>query len=141
VKRFRIAFAVALVVGGIAYMIVASSTAEGIVYRTATEIRSGMGADDYQLRLTGRVKEGTIEKNPSERRITFVVIDHDSAEMKSTYVGVVPDTFRDKSEVVVTGNYDKARDVFVANHLLAKCPSKYQGGYDTSLSEPGPPAR
>lgn len=134
-RKFQVTVAVALVVLGTGYLIFSASTAEGIVYKTATEMRQ-TDLGNRGLRLTGHVKEGTIEKYPAERRVEFVVIDHDSAEIRATYTGVVPDTFKDKSEVVVSGTYDRGRDLFVATDLLAKCPSKYQGSYDTSLSAP-----
>jgi len=43
--------------------------------------------------------------------------------MRAFYTGIVPDTFKDDSEVVLTGMLTK--DGFMANDLTAKCPSKY----------------
>jgi cytochrome c-type biogenesis protein CcmE len=41
------------------------------------------------------------------------------------YEGVVPDTFKDDAEVIVTGTLG-SDGVFQASDLLAKCPSKYE---------------
>jgi cytochrome c-type biogenesis protein CcmE len=41
------------------------------------------------------------------------------------YTGVVPDTFKDDAEVIVTGTLG-SDGVFQASDLLAKCPSKYE---------------
>ena len=42
------------------------------------------------------------------------------------YQGIIPDTFKDDSEVVVEGAYDSSEELFHATVLLAKCPSKYE---------------
>jgi cytochrome c-type biogenesis protein CcmE len=39
------------------------------------------------------------------------------------YSGIVPDTFKEDSEVVLSGTLEK--DGFHANNIMAKCPSKY----------------
>ena len=46
-----------------------------------------------------------------------------SQTMKVVYNKIVPDTFKDEAQVVVTGTYTNG--VFSANEMLAKCPSKY----------------
>ena len=56
------------------------------------------------------------------------------AVVKARYKGIVPDTFKTGGEVVATGKL--ADDgTLVADHVMAKCPSKYeQKGY-----QPGAP--
>ena len=44
------------------------------------------------------------------------------------YAGTVPDTFKDRAEVVVKGTM--AGDQFKATEISAKCPSKYQSRVD-----------
>lgn len=44
----------------------------------------------------------------------------------ATYTGVVPDTFKDGTEVVLTGTL--APDGFHAKSMTAKCPSRYVAG-------------
>lgn len=39
----------------------------------------------------------------------------------------MPDAFQEEVEVIVEGIYDEANKKFVANSLLAKCPSRYDG--------------
>jgi cytochrome c-type biogenesis protein CcmE len=40
------------------------------------------------------------------------------------YTGIVPDTFKDNSEIVVTGHLTP--EGFMASDMTAKCPSKYE---------------
>ena len=44
--------------------------------------------------------------------------------VKATYTGIVPDTFKNESEVVLQGTL--APDGFHATGMTAKCPSKYE---------------
>ena len=44
----------------------------------------------------------------------------------ATYTGVVPDTFKDGTEVVLTGTL--SADGFHAKSMTAKCPSRYVAG-------------
>lgn len=127
-KKFRTIFAVACIVFGVGYLIFSAASAEGIVYKTIDEIRSE-GSSGRFYRLKGDAKEGSIIKHSRERRVEFVVIDEAGNEMIVTYQGVVPDTFNDRAEVVVSGHYRPASDLFEATELLAKCPSKYEGGF------------
>jgi cytochrome c-type biogenesis protein CcmE len=46
--------------------------------------------------------------------------------VNAMYTGVVPDTFKDGSEIVLSGTL--AADGFHAKAITAKCPSKYEAG-------------
>ena len=52
------------------------------------------------------------------------------AEIEVTYAGIVPDTFKDRAEVVVKGTF-VAGGAFKATEISAKCPSKYQQAADS----------
>ena len=53
----------------------------------------------------------------------FVV---DGFVVEATYSGVVPDTFKDGSEVVLKGRLSPSGFVVDPNGVTAKCPSKYE---------------
>ena len=44
----------------------------------------------------------------------------------ASYVGIVPDTFKDEAEVVLRGQLGPDRFHTVPNGVVAKCPSKYE---------------
>ena len=48
--------------------------------------------------------------------------------VKANYTGIVPDTFKDGSEVVVKGTLGPDGFVVEPNGVMAKCPSKYEPG-------------
>jgi len=45
--------------------------------------------------------------------------------MQATYTGIVPDTFKNESEVVLKGRLHGDRFSVEPNGVMAKCPSKY----------------
>lgn len=89
------------------------------------------------LRLIGVVVDGSIRNDIAQTKLDFVVCDnHNDAENPAsesshpaitvpvTYIGtVIPDAFKDGSEVVVEGTFDG--ETFRATHIMTKCPSKY----------------
>ncbi|MBL4890019.1 MAG: cytochrome c maturation protein CcmE [Candidatus Lindowbacteria bacterium] len=119
---------------GIGFLVFSATTAEGIVYRDIGEIQN-LSESTARLRLKGRVKNGSIQRFTDESRVIFTAFGEDDSEIQVDYSGVIPDTFKDRAEVVVSGKYDATTGVFEASELLAKCPSKYQGGYDPTLSD------
>ena len=48
--------------------------------------------------------------------------------VKASYTGIVPDTFKDGSEVVVKGTLGPDGFLVEPNGVMAKCPSKYEAG-------------
>ncbi|MCC7007365.1 MAG: cytochrome c maturation protein CcmE [Acidobacteria bacterium] len=75
-----------------------------------------------QMNLHGFVVEKSIMKRPDTLDYRFNVKNGDKIVLAS-YTGVVPDTFKDGAEVVLTGTLGP--DGFHAKEVMAKCPSKY----------------
>jgi len=79
---------------------------------------------EHGLRVKGRIVAGSIRKDPKPIRFT---IKEEEAELEVRYVGEepLPDLFKDRAEAVVDGKM-AADGVFEAEHLQAKCSSKYE---------------
>jgi cytochrome c-type biogenesis protein CcmE len=76
-------------------------------------------------RVHGFVQDGSISRNLAAGHVDFVVRGRERGELVVRYVGLdLPDLFRDGAEVVVEGRVTD--DLFVAERVLAKCPSKYE---------------
>lgn len=84
-----------------------------------------------KLQVHGYVVPGSIGKKANALEYRFD-IQRNGKTMRAFYNGIVPDTFKDDSEVVLTGVLTK--EGFVANDMTAKCPSKYEAA-------PGPAGR
>ena len=55
-------------------------------------------------------------------------------DLKVIYDDMLPDTFAEGGEVVLTGELEPSATVFRASEMTAKCPSKYE-------EQPGAPAK
>jgi len=53
------------------------------------------------------------------------IVDEGGKQLSVTYKGIVPDTFKEGSDVVVTGRMEPSGN-FIATEILAKCASKYE---------------
>jgi cytochrome c-type biogenesis protein CcmE len=110
-------------------------------YHTIAELQTLKGTDlTHRMRLGGTVQPGTIRRLSG--RIDFV-LQGEGKTLPVSYVGSdpLPDTFVDNSQALVEGR--PAPDGrFVAEHVQAKCASKYEaapggkGGATPSSAQP-----
>jgi cytochrome c-type biogenesis protein CcmE len=77
------------------------------------------------LQVHGYVVDKSIEQRPGTLEYRFKLRSGDH-QMTALYTGVVPDTFKDGAEVVVTGQLTEAGFQVVRDGVTAKCPSKYE---------------
>jgi cytochrome c-type biogenesis protein CcmE len=79
-----------------------------------------------KLNLHGFVVEKSILRRPDSLEYRFHV-QNNGKIVPVSYTGVVPDTFKDGSEVVLKGHLTPAGGFNVdPNGVIAKCPSKYE---------------
>ena len=62
--------------------------------------------------------------DPDRNVFTFVMADEDGTARRVVYANPKPASFEDAEQVVVEGQMTAAGD-FEAEHILVKCPSKY----------------
>ena len=74
------------------------------------------------LQVHGIVVSDSIARKPNSLEYRFD-IQRNGKVLRAYYTGVVPDTFKADSEVVLTGRLDD--NGFHATEMTAKCPSKY----------------
>ena len=78
-----------------------------------------------KLQLHGFVVEKSIKRRPNTLDYIFQV--HSKGHVvNASYTGIVPDTFKDNSEVVIKGHLGPAGFVVEPGGVMAKCPSKYE---------------
>ena len=120
----RIAIAIVVFLGVIAYLAVSGIQSDKSYYVTINELQQ-MGGKAYtrHLRVAGNVAPGSIEHRGTSAN--FVLVENDK-RLPVAYQGAEPppDTFKDNSQALAIGTY--GRDgVFHATQLQAKCASKY----------------
>lgn len=123
-RKFIIAGAV-IVVAAVAIVMVAMQ-GSSVYYVTIAQFHTKQASFDpaKEVRVAGKVVPGTISQDKTSG-LSFTAVDETdpSQTMRVVYSKIVPDTFKDDAQVVVTGTYNNG--VFSANEMLAKCPSKY----------------
>ncbi len=83
------------------------------------------------VQVLGSIDFNDVHFDAENRRLVFSIYDSKNPDpsradrMKVIYRGVVPGNFEQATQVVVRGK--QGADGFVAEKLLVKCPSKYQG--------------
>ena len=78
---------------------------------------------DKNLQIHGYVVAGSIARKPDTLEYRFDM-ERNGKTVRAYYTGVVPDTFKNDSEVVLTGRLTEQG--FMATEMTAKCPSKYE---------------
>ena len=77
------------------------------------------------MQLHGFVVDKSIERRPDSLDYRFKVKTGEYT-VTALYTGVVPDTFKDGAEVVLSGRLDATAFKVSPNGVTAKCPSKYE---------------
>ncbi len=115
--------------GGLMFTTMAESTE---YYKHVEEVM-GEPADWYgkPLQLHGFVKPGSIYRTRESLEYRFEVQSQGHV-VQATYTGVVPDTFKDDSEVVLKGVLGPDGFKVHPNGVMAKCPSKYEAKVGTA---------
>ena len=78
-----------------------------------------------KLQLHGFVVPNSIHVNKKTMEYWFQVQSNGKI-VSATYTGVVPDTFKSESEVVLKGTLSSECFAVQPNGVMAKCPSKYE---------------
>jgi cytochrome c-type biogenesis protein CcmE len=79
----------------------------------------------YGKRLQVHGHAADIRRRPDSLDYRFE-ITHNGHVVTANYTGIVPDTFKDGSEVVVKGTLTAEGLLVEPNGVMAKCPSKYE---------------
>lgn len=83
---------------------------------------------DRVVQVAGALVKGTSAYKSGEDALYFTIKDPKGPEtMRVRYHGLKPSNFEDAISIVAIGRYEPAKQELVADKLLVKCPSKYQG--------------
>jgi len=95
-------------------------------YKHVDEVMTSPHAwEGKRLQLHGFVVPHSWSKRPDSLDYKFKVQNKGSV-IEASYTGVLPDTFKDESEVVLKGRLSPNGFLVDPNGVMAKCPSKYE---------------
>jgi cytochrome c-type biogenesis protein CcmE len=117
-----------LALGGLFYTTLSKDTE---YYKHVDEVMTDPGVwQGKRLQLHGFVVEKSILRKPDTLEWRFQIQNKGSV-VHASYTGVVPDTFKDGSEVVLKGLLSRDGFSVEPNGVMAKCPSKYDPNKST----------
>jgi cytochrome c-type biogenesis protein CcmE len=109
---------------GIAAALVLTALEDNIVFfHSPTDVQMKGVSPGQHFRMGGLVKEGTVSKAENGLVTNFEVTDLDHT-VKVSYLGILPDLFREGQGVVTEGAL-RPDGVFVAREVLAKHDENY----------------
>jgi cytochrome c-type biogenesis protein CcmE len=122
-----------IILGAVAFLIL-SAPDEGVleyvyVDKVVEAPEDFIGRD---IKVHGLVVEGTLHQDADDGEYHFV-IEFKGKRLEVTYDDLLPDTFMEGGEVVLTGQLNDTGTLLRSSEMTAKCPSKYE-------EEPGAPA-
>ena len=123
-KHKRLTFViVALALLGAAVGLVLFAFTDNIVFfHSPTEVNEDAFRTDRRFRLGGLVEEGSVVKEQGTVKVSFRITDL-AESVPVTYVGILPDLFREGQGVVAEGRLENG--IFVAEEVLAKHDENY----------------
>jgi cytochrome c-type biogenesis protein CcmE len=135
-KQLRFAVGIGVILIAIAYFAFAGYQEGKAYYSTIEELNSmGDAAKGRRLRVAGIVQPGSIER--AGKDVSFTLTQDAEHTLAVHYSGSqpVPDTFKGGAEAVVEGEC-RSDGVFAADHIQAKCASKYEAKYGADAEHP-----
>ncbi len=94
-----------------------------------TAAEAGKIDDSRIIRLAGRVKKGSVVRDPEKMQLDFELAGQENS-IAARYYGPVPQNFTDDKEVLVEGSVG-AEGLFRASQILTRCESKYKARLKT----------
>ena len=121
-KPIVISAAILMVIGDLIYTGLRDTM---VFYLTVSEVMAKSQEDltDTQ-KVGGMVTAGSVQWEPKTLKLSFRLED-EQANLLVNYSGVVPDSFKPGSEVIVEGTY-RGDGSFWATTIMPKCASKYE---------------
>jgi cytochrome c-type biogenesis protein CcmE len=114
---------VSVIGGGIIYFMYRVMGSSHSYYYSVDDFAADRGkTQNYTLRIGGKVKSGSVERDPNRMNLAFILAGVTS-EMPVQYAGPVPDSFAGDRDVVIEGCLDTT-GIFQANLLMSRCESK-----------------
>ena len=123
---------IALGIIAVAITIILSSIGDASSYESfTTALEMKLDGEDKAIHVVGKLKKDEagqvagLEVREDKTSFTFMLVDNEGTAQKVFYNQPVPADFHRSEQVVVIGSY-RNQEIFVADKILMKCPSKYQ---------------
>jgi len=124
-KRYQLGIGIALLVGAMAYLVIASLSGTSVYYYTLDELKALAIPPTEKIRVSGALDKESVDYDPSGPVLRFRLQNEDGSEkLPIVFHDVMPDNLMESTEIVATGYLKDGK--FYAESLLVKCPSRYE---------------
>lgn len=127
-KKLKMSMGIFVIVAAIAYLMVTGFSGSSSFQVSIQDlISNGEEYNEKYLLVEGKVMRETIQWDGKEIELRFNVTDGDN-EMLVIYNDVAPDNldYEEGAEAILKGTYDYHTQVFLADRVETRCPSKYE---------------
>lgn len=121
--KFMIGGVVVVVVIGV--LIATSFSGSTSDYLTVAQAKALRPDQMRDSRVAGAIVPNSVNWSTSDLHLVFEIED-ETGRLAVSYYGPQPDMLVDAVEAVAIGKYDPSAELFEAEELLMKCPSKYE---------------
>ena len=122
---------IGIVVIAIAVFVIISTAGDASTYVTFNEAKALFKTgNNKKVHVVGQLKKNEngeivgVEPGEDKLTVTFLMVDNNQETNKVFYNKPMPPDLKQSEQVVVIGQYKN--DIFYANQILLKCPSKYE---------------
>jgi cytochrome c-type biogenesis protein CcmE len=128
----KVLIAILVLLTSVGFLIYRGLADTGVYYMTVGELKNStlgqqLGTNEA-VRVGGLIIVGSINYNQRDLILRFSLKDENNPKetIDAVYNGAKPDAFEPEVEALLEGTYDRAKNLFHADTLLVKCPSKYE---------------
>lgn len=128
----KVIIAILVMVASVSFLIYRGLADTSVYYMTVGELKtSSLGMQigpNQSVRVGGLVVDGGIDYDQRDLELRFSIKDESNPDqvIQALYKGAKPDAFEPEIEALLEGTYDRDKNLFQAETLLVKCPSKYE---------------
>ncbi len=125
----KVALSAAVVAAGVAWGVARPPHAPPY-YLVDDLVAGGLRAHEGELvKVHGYIQPGTIERLYGDDNLHRFMLSRGGVGLRVDMTGPLPDTFRDRADVIVTGRIaHEDAWTLAGNAVIAKCPTRYDGG-------------
>jgi len=119
-KKYRTYIGIAAIVifGGLGFWSLRKTATPYVDFTRARALNSN-------VQVLGKVDHEQATYDGATGTLNFYIVDENGDRMLVQFAGTKPGNFEQAESVVCVGKFEQGK--FVANNLLVKCPSKYEG--------------
>jgi cytochrome c-type biogenesis protein CcmE len=114
-----------LFIVGLAFLVAAIFFVSDDILSPYVPFREAKTDAGKYVQIIGKLDK-SVPVSHSEGEYTFTAIDKDGTRMRIRHRGTKPQNFEHTEQIVMLGRYRTDGNIFEADKILVKCPSKYR---------------